>query len=495
MDKKDKEFITVNECINNNEFKEKLLEWNKILDEKCRDLMISLWLLKSGANQEIIDKYIDENTNKTLSNFINENDVNINKKVMAYIYYSRFENLIQNLKAEYKDQNENIKKLVSYYLFDNKIKELIWYGGGYYYNVKLRNKRENLFRATIDINEDNKKFTRIKNYINCSMDSVYIKLKNKDITEDEYNKILKITKKNTDKQSTIFKTLVVLAVGQVNGSEIALPSYSKCLGVALYKYAHGKCSLIVKEKAPINVIKFNNELINSFYDLKESNDKSLRDVNGFSIDFSTVRDENINNLNDWLSGLFGSEKNICKFGSPISDRHVVDTNPINKNDKIIILSDIELIFLLRIYKKMVCKESDILILKRVNDVKDDILTQLNSVIKAMKNIMDKDVGEDKDKIENILRWKKEIKSICKLLSDIQKLDNKELEKISEKLNFITIIDWKKEEYYFKKFMRPKKPIEFFYRTEKRSNEHLKWIIVKHTLLEINEESKIDEGGI
>lgn len=74
--------------------------------------------------------------------------------------------------------------------------------------MKLKSEQVNLFRATSDIQEDNKKFERIKEYIHGNIETLREIFDDISISQDEKGM----------SESTLFHTLVILAVGQVNGS-------------------------------------------------------------------------------------------------------------------------------------------------------------------------------------------------------------------------------------------------------------------------------------
>lgn len=121
-----------------------------------------------------------------------------------------------------------------------------------------------------------------------------------------------------------------------------MPSYSNSLGVALYKYAHGKCSLVMKRNVYTNLVEIDGKQ-SMFYKMIHLKTRDLKGIN-FNTDFSNVRDENMMCLNGWLHDLFGEEKNICSHVTPILDRHVVNTFPIS-SDEVVELNEIEFIFL------------------------------------------------------------------------------------------------------------------------------------------------------
>lgn len=88
--------------------------------------MSYLWVLKKGLYEEVLVECVEKETANVLSSFA---DINrIDSQIRAFTYYYRFNSLISDLVNEYLDENEIINKLVSYYIFDNKMKELKWFG-------------------------------------------------------------------------------------------------------------------------------------------------------------------------------------------------------------------------------------------------------------------------------------------------------------------------------------------------------------------------------
>ena len=410
----------------------------------------------------------------------------INRRIIAFTYYYRFISLIEGLRKELGNEGHEFKELVSYYIFNNKIKELKWCGTSYYYNMKLRKNNENLFRATSDIQEDNKKFERIKKCVPLTIEALQEIFEDELTTHEDKSKIIRILNNGIKPESTLLQTLVALAVGQVNGSETSLPSYSKSLGVALYKYAHGKCSLIIKKQADLNVVKLGKDSMCTFYEMNNIPTTTLKNVD-FSIDFSTARDESMKNLNRWLCDLFTDEKSICSHGTPILDRHVVNTFPII-DDETLELSNIEFIFLLRVYRNMVnSKEMSPMLENYFIDIKQDILAQISGMISAM--------NESEIVKQGNPEWREAIENINKIVEQIERLDEEVLEYIKHKISFLDCIDWTKEKVYFMKFMENKEEARFFYKTERRSNEPLVWLIIKYTLLKLQEDKKIQRGEV
>ncbi|MBY6836550.1 hypothetical protein FDG50_03270 [Clostridium botulinum] len=479
------DFKNIINSIEDINFRNKIIEWNEILDERCITLMIYLWIIKSGKYDDLLENLIDKEDSNMLIKFINLD--NVNRKVVAFIYYYRFNALIDNLRNEHKKDYSEISKIFSYYVFYNELKEVRWCGSSYYYNSKLRKDSANLFRITKDIDEDNKKFKRIKKCIPFTQETVREIFNNSFNTIEEKNQLIKIFNKLITKQeNTLAEIIIALAIGQVNGSCISLPSYSRSLGVVLFKYAHGKSFLIFRKKADINSIEFSNGSMCSFYDLSELTNRSLQLITNFSIDFSNIRDENMNNLNNWLHNLFCGKESICTYGSPILDRHVVNTFPIN-SDEALELSDMEFVFLLRIYRNMVySKEISPKLDQEFSMVSEDIVLQLRSMIKAMAEI---EINQEMNSEE----WGKSIDNLNKLVTGIENLSEEEVRKIRNKMSFMDTIDWKKEREYFIEFINSKEELKFFYKTEKKSTEPLTWSVIKYTLLRSKEE-KLTESN-
>lgn len=481
-----KEILDIIKDIPDIELKHKQLEWENILDEKCIAIMSCLWMAKKGIYEEILVEFIEKDTDNILSSFIGINRAD--SQIRAFTYYYRFNSLISDLVIEYGEKNKIINQLVSYYIFDNRMKEIKWFGASYYYNVKLKNAQVNLFRATSSIEEDNEKFKRIKKCTPLNIQSLIEIFGDKSISQDEQIKLFKILKKGIAHESTLFHTVVALAVGQVNGSETALPSYSKSLGVALYKYAHGKCSLVMKRNVQTNIVEIDGKK-STFYEMTHIKTRDLNGIN-FNIDFSNVRDENMKCLNGWLEDLFQEQKNICSYGTPILDRHVVNTFPIDP-DEIIDLSEIEFIFLLRAYRNKVNTSEIVLTLDQIFiNIKKDIITQISGMHKAIKE------NEIPQERESTKKRNEALESLTKVLEQIKQLSTEEINDIKKKMEFLDFINWEEEKNYFDKFMKPKEDVKFFYKTEKRSKEQLTWMIIKYTLLRVQKDTKnIEDGGV
>ncbi|MGN9163006.1 hypothetical protein [Clostridium sulfidigenes] len=481
-----KEILDIMKDIPDIELKQKQLEWENILDEKCIVLMSYLWALKKGSYEEVLIECLNKDTTNVLSSFVDINRTD--SQIRAFAYYYRFNSLISDLVIEYGEESKVINKLVSYYIFDNKMKELKWCGTSYYYNVKLRSEQVNLFRATSNIREDNKKFERIRKCIPLNIQTLMEIFEDVSISQDERTKLFKILNKGMVAESTLFHTIVALAVGQVNGSGTSLPSYSKSLGVALYKYAHGKCSLVMKRDVHTNIVEIDGKQ-STFYGMTNIKTRDLNGVN-FNIDFSNVRDENMMYLNKWLLDLFEEEKNICSHGTPILDRHVVNTFPIS-SDEIVELSEIEFIFLLRVYRNIVNTSEPVLTLDQIFiNIKKDIVTQISGMHKAMKE------AEMSQEGDSTKEWNDALEGLDKVLDQINQLSTEEINDIKNKMTFLDLINWEEEKNYFDKFMEPKEDAKFFYKTEKRSKEQLTWMIIKYTLLRVQEDTlNIEDGGV
>ncbi|NME81884.1 hypothetical protein [Clostridium sp. SM-530-WT-3G] len=364
----------------------------------------------------------------------------------AYTYYIRYLYLINQLIREHKS-----KEIIDYYVFNNSLKELVGNGTSYYFNFRADMFKGTLFRITENLKKDNKKADELKEKIDLKVKLTEQSLIDyfgiaKDLAEYMSKNIIYNNEKD------IVKMWILLCVSQVNGSkDNKLQSYSKSLGVVLFKYAHGKCKILIRENEDINCIKYKNENTTELQ-LFESDGKMWNNVEGFCIDFSNVRDDKLNNLNKWLESLYGEENNILTYSSPVFDRHVVNTFKMNENNsKIIkIVDNTELILFYRAY-----------ILRFKKQVVENVFDDCIKWLEYMKNECFIESSPDIIKV---------IEDMIKCISEIEK-DPERSNIISEKISIVlnTVVDWEKECYYFEQFIKNKdkdtKMVEFLNNTE------------------------------
>lgn len=418
-------------------------ELSRYISKDLYELLNALYNIAINNDKSSIDiiHKIEEQYKPNLSINLRGLSIYLN----TYTYYIRYLYLINQLIRENKSN-----EIIDYYVFNNSLKELVGNGTSYYFNFRANMFKSTLFRITENLEKDNKKADELKEKINLKVKLTEQSLIDyfgiaKDLAEYMSKNIIYNNEKD------IVKMWILFCVSQVNGSkENKLQSYSKSLGVVLFKYAHGKCQILIRENEDINCIKYKNENTTELQ-LFESYGKIWNDVEGFCIDFSNVRDDKLNNLNKWLESLYGEENNILTYSSPVFDRHVVNTFKMNENNsKIInIVDNTELILFYRAY-----------ILRFKEQFVKNVFVDCINWLEYMKNECFIESSPDIIKV---------IEEMIKSISEIEK--NSERSKIiNEKISTVlNTVNWEKECYYFEQFIKNKdkdtKMVEFLNSTE------------------------------
>lgn len=447
------------EIKNRNNNIEKINEWKKNLDEDSFTLIVNLMRVKDSLSEDGVLKI--RNLNKKYPN-LNLNLNGLTMQMNAFTYYHRFESLIRILLEEYKEYSEEIKKeMINYYIFDNSLKELEFQGPAFRYNFKAKKRMETIYRITKNNEKDNELFNVIKSINELTIAEFMRFYCMGENSTEELNERESEERRSTElaleylfnNKKSITERLIAFAVAQVNGSSSALPSYSKSLGIDLYKYAHGDCVLKIKKNSTVNCIKkkYEKECFSFQRFISNKNITSLKSIESFSIDFSEVRNNEMKNLNKWLYDFLGKENGICTYGTPILDRHVVSTSRPDENDIIVELSTPRLVILMSAY---------INILKKYNS-KDDII--LNEEIKSaqinVNNILEEIIKEIDESYSKAESKKEKFEALKSDINDVTQRD------IQELIQVLEVVNWERETVYFWDFIRAKKHVEFLLRIE------------------------------
>ncbi|OME52812.1 MULTISPECIES: hypothetical protein [Paenibacillus] len=265
--------------------------------------------------------FVDEATIKKVFRIEKYFEVqNSDKKLKIIIFYQRYCILIKELLNEYSElAEEDRKKIVDYYLFDNRLKELKYLGLGHYYNAKFKKSQATLYRS--------KGRDRIESDYFGAPDSV-------EIVKRIFEQCREHINKGTNK--------------------VRLYSYSKCFGTVLFKYLSiekGKISvnLQIIPKNNINVINVNGENMSVQQFVRHQCKDARID---FCIDMSSVRNGKRDNLTIWMKDFLGeSSTEIQRILSPVSDQEVI-ASCIPNQEISECFNEEELIYLLyRYYKK------------------------------------------------------------------------------------------------------------------------------------------------
>lgn len=246
-------------------FKYKIYEDNyELLDEMYN------MLITGDLNHETLEKMK-----------INLKGINSDKKkhLIKYrlsIYYVRICSLIENILKEYEIDVEEAKNAVNYYVFNNGMKEMNYFGLGWYYDVKFNKKI-----ATIYSSE----------YIQ-EVETIW------DKGNTEHNRI----------KDNILQSIMKGCRDHINrGNEekVKLISFSKCFGIDLFKYMYlnndRKLRLSIVKNAEINKLYFNNNDMS----IQKYKRADINEVPDFCLDFSEVRNSKTKEFNSWFKRFLG----------------------------------------------------------------------------------------------------------------------------------------------------------------------------------------------
>jgi len=236
---------------------------------------------------------VDEETiNKVFNREIFFDIQKSDKNLKLKIYYQRYCILIKELLHEYSElTEEDRKKIIDYYLFDNRLKELKYLGIGHYYNVKFKKSHATLFRS------NGEKRAEADNSGKCS---------NLETVKTIFEQCREHINKGTDK--------------------VRLYSYSKCFGIVLFKYLsieqdQDSVELQILPNQDINVI-YNSGKNMSLQQFVIDQCKNTR--TDYYIDMSSVRNGERDNLTIWMKDFLGEKSiEIQKMHSPVSDQEVI----------------------------------------------------------------------------------------------------------------------------------------------------------------------------
>ncbi|QGQ97918.1 hypothetical protein EHS13_25030 [Paenibacillus psychroresistens] len=245
---------------------------------------------------------------------------NSDKNLKVKILYQRYCILIKELLNEYSElADEDRKKIIDYYLFDNRLKELKYLGLGHYYNAKFKKSQATLFRSNGGKRDE---------------PDNYGKSSNLETVKTIFEHCREHINKGTDK--------------------VRLYSYSKCFGIVLFKYLSinqkkDTVELQILPNQDINVI-FGGDNNMSLHQFVGDQCKNTR--TDYCIDMSSVRNGKRDNLTIWMKDFLGEKSTeIQKMHSPVSDQEVI-TSCILNQEVSESFNEEELIYLLyRYYEK------------------------------------------------------------------------------------------------------------------------------------------------
>ncbi|MCD3276626.1 hypothetical protein [Clostridium botulinum] len=386
-----------------------------------------LRMLYHLANMDLYRELLDSNK-ESLKQFrkkalnLNEekDDFDIADTILkSCIYYERYCNLIEALKKEYQHlEDEEKKEIIDYYLFDNRLKELNCIGLSFYFDCKYKKTKTTLFRSEGGKNNgwDN----------SCCKEK-----KSEETLKYIFNKCREHINKGTDK--------------------IILRSYSKCLGLDLFKYVsitkgNNTVKLHIKETADINIIRYkkdNQSFTVSLQRFLASNISNCEEID-FCIDISNVRECNRDILASWMKKFLGGNAiQIQSFASPVSDKEVIMSykpsiskfNPnVDKRDNndceiSFELNKEQLVYLLYKYYEKYSREKKIYtftsnfleILKRISENENG-----QNYVDFVDTCVNKASDDTKEMIESIFRfvnWETENLNVDKNVDSVYKVEN------------------------------------------------------------------------
>lgn len=251
---------------------EDLYKWNTIDNYKLKDYT---------------QKYIFDRFNLAV-----EKNPNINLKVK--ILYERYCILIKELLEEYCDVAESERhKIIDYYLWNNKLKELNCIGLSWYYDYKFKKSKATIYKGRFkESNWDELRNSRLKD----------------------------------KKGASAMKGIIDICRRHINkgNEDVQLKSFSKCFGtdlfkyVALYKHDNTELStdLYIKKDADINVLKTKEMQMSVQEFIYE--DMYIKDCD-FILDFSMPRDMKRENFDKW-------HKNFMDNKNDFTEDEIIDSN-------------------------------------------------------------------------------------------------------------------------------------------------------------------------
>lgn len=325
---------------------------------------------------------------------------NPDKKLKIKILYQRYCILIKELLNEYSEiPDEDRKRIVDYYLFDNRLKELKYLGLGHYYNAKFKKSQATLYRSN---GRD-----RIEPYYFGESDSV-------ETVKIIFEQCREHINKGTNK--------------------VRLYSYSKCFGTVLFKYLsieEGATSvnLHIIPNRDINVIDVDGENMS----IQQFLGSQCKDTKiDFCIDMSSVRDGKRDNLTSWMKDFLGDNSTeIQKLHSPVSDQEVI-MSYVPDQEVSERFNEGELIYLLYRYY---AKYYEI----RNKDKSDNFNIEFGKTITYLNEEVEKDLANQHSE-ENVHQLKniKKFIALFKLCVDGNEAHDEKVNKV------FTYIDWNAE---------------------------------------------------
>lgn len=338
-------------------------------------------------NNILIDKVIKEFSK----------DLTIEDRRLKYsINYTKYCILTQRL-----IEQGVLSNYIEYYILNNSLKEVEFYGLGHTFDVKYEQSKSNLYRV---VSSDGVTWAK---WIN----------NNSDLKLNGLQKIFKACGTHIN-----------------GGGECKLDSYSKCFGISLFKYFKPKQGDKVKIKiindADTNTIKTNDGVTTSL-----QNFDTLKDVDEntqFAIDFSNARDDHYENYNKWFKRFldFDIEYSIKKNSEnkPSTMDALIEivklemiTNSLNKPNQTAQSSRVSPIQ----DKEVVVSNNFIFSNEREFDLNEQEAIQLVFAyfLKLLETKSKKSCLECKEKIEkNVDEW---IEEMCKVFEEILTIETDE----------------------------------------------------------------------
>lgn len=211
----------------------------------------------------------------------------VDKKFKISIYYLRWCKIIHYVLEYYKNNNEKSEILTDYYINSNILKEMNCLGIGYYFDIKYQKDNTNLYSTS---------YGRGTNWID------WIQGQNIDKNQLKENGV-----------QLIFKACKT----HINrGGNIKLISLSKCFGIDLFKYMHfdenGNVNLYIIKNAPVNFIQIRGEKKSIQEYLISDEFFDIRNKPQFCIDFTNVRNNKLENYNNWSKKFLGDKQYISQ---------------------------------------------------------------------------------------------------------------------------------------------------------------------------------------
>ena len=301
---------------------------------------------------------------------LNINLIGLNPWLNARTYFCRYKNLYEDLKKK-----PCYTPLELMYNIFNPINELAWLGTKWEQLVNLETSHATLYRFSGNVDSDDNK---VKN---------------------------EIDKLNSEDKTNLLYRAVRDAVAQVNGTEeekLKLPSFSKSLGIVLFKYAHKGGVIRVRKDEQLNCFNRTTSFHKLFF--CESKEK----ITEFCLDLSedTATKKTLDSLNQWLTIWAQNEgegrvKKINTLSSPLKDQHVIAVVSSKSHEvQLSINNEMELCWILCEYAKRVCCENN---KKPITALQAEIGNNMDSHIDEVKHkadIMLESVGsEDSQKKE------------------------------------------------------------------------------------------------